>query len=182
MPGRIILVSACLLGVASNYKGTFHPAWESHFCRLVPAAKAAGIVFVPVCPEQLGGLPTPRLPSELQGSAESVLAGRTRVLAIDGADVTRPFVAGAEAAGHIARTLTADGAILSERSPSCGVHRVYDGSFGGKPIAGVGLATFVLHRLGIPTVSHQDLVESWNRETDPGCVHLLTRSLNWKSF
>lgn len=179
MSDRIILVSACLLGVATNYKGKHHPAWETLFRRLVPAAKSAGIVFVPICPEQLGGLPTPRPPSELQGNAESVLDGRACVLTIDGADVTKQFVAGAEAVGHIARTLGAVGAILSERSPSCGVHQMYDGSFDGKLIAGNGLSTFVLIRLGIPTVSHRNLIEAWNRETDPECVHLLDRELSW---
>ncbi|MBP7633516.1 DUF523 domain-containing protein [Candidatus Ozemobacteraceae bacterium] len=182
MPDRIILVSACLLGVASNYKGSRHPAWETLFCRLMPAAKVAGIVFVPVCPEQLGGLPTPRLPSELQGSAESVLGGRARILAVDGTDVTRPFIAGAEAVEHIARTLGAVGAILSEKSPSCGVHQVYDGSFGGKLIEGIGLSAFVLKRLGIPILSHRKLVESWNGEMDLECVHLLMRDMGWKDF
>lgn len=178
MPDRIVLVSACLLGVATNYKGTFHPAWETLFRRLMPAARAAGIVFIPVCPEQLGGLPTPRPPAELQGSAASVLDGSARVLTIDGADVTRQFVAGAKAAGHISRTLDAVGAILSERSPSCGVHRMYDGSFGRRLVEGVGLATFVLKRQGIPVVSHLDLVESWSSESDPECVHLLGRMLS----
>ncbi len=182
MPDRIVLVSACLLGVTSTYKGSFHPAWETLFRRLVPAAKAAGIVFVPICPEQLGGLPTPRPPSELQGSAEAVFDGRARVLAVDGADVTRQFIAGAEAAGHIARTLGAVGAILSEKSPSCGVHQVYDGRFGGKLIAGAGMSAFLLNRLGVPAVSHRTLVESWNSESDPECVHLLGRMLSWQDF
>lgn len=179
MSDRIVLVSACLLGIASNYKGKAHPAWDALFCKLTPATKAAGVVFVPVCPEQLGGLSTPRLPAEFKGRADDVFAGRARVMTIDGGDVSKQFITGAEMVGHIARTLGAVGAILSERSPSCGVHQVYDGNFDGRLVEGAGLATSLLNCLGIPTISHQDLVEAWNRDVGCDCVHFLKRELRW---
>lgn len=179
MPDRVVLVSACLLGVESNYRGKAHKAWDELFRNLVPAAKAAGIVFVPVCPEQLGGLTTPRPPAELQGRAEAVLGSDARIVTAAGDDVTMQFLAGARMTGHVARILGVAGAIMSEKSPSCGVRRVYAGTFDGRLVEGSGVSTCILLRLGIPVVSHEDIVEMRKKEGDYECVQFIKRELLW---
>ncbi|HEY9071449.1 MAG TPA: DUF523 domain-containing protein [Candidatus Ozemobacteraceae bacterium] len=169
MASRILLVSACLLGAETRYKSGPHTHWEALFRRLLPAAKAAGFVFVPVCPEQLGGLPTPRSPSELQGTADEVLAGTARVVTNQGVDVTRQFLLGARMTAHFATLLGASAAILAEKSPSCGVHRVYAGTFDGRLIDGAGVAARALSGLGIRCFSSDDLVDAERRDSgNPG--------------
>ena len=111
-----ILVSACLIGEACRYDGKSQP------CERVKAlGKAHNLI--PVCPEQLGGLPTPRIPSEVQPDG--------RVVNREGVDCTQAFVKGAQAAVSIARDRGCTCAILKSRSPSCGVKEVYDGTFTG---------------------------------------------------
>ncbi|HOY67506.1 MAG TPA: DUF523 domain-containing protein [Candidatus Ozemobacteraceae bacterium] len=158
MASRLLLISACLLGAETRYKGGPHPHWETFFRHVMPAAKAAGFVFLPVCPEQLGGLPTPRPPSELQGPAVDVLAGRARILTNQGVDVTHPYLLGARTVAHFASLLGAEGAVLTERSPACGVHRVYAGAFDGRLTDGAGLATRALLDLGIRCLSSDELL------------------------
>jgi len=174
---RILLVSACLLGVTSTYRGRAHADWMNVFKVLLPAAKAAGVVFVPICPEQLGGLATPRPPAEIQGTAAAVFEHQARVTTIDGLDVTRQFMSGAEMAAHIASATGAAGAILSEKSPSCGVHRVHSGCFDGKLVPGSGLVAHLLLRIHIPVMSNEDFVGLWDREKDPDGVQLM--KLDW---
>ena len=99
-----ILISACLLGIPCRYDGKAKPQpWAE--------ALAARHDLVPVCPEQLGGLPTPRAPSERRGD---------RVVMNTGADVTEQYRRGAEAALRLCRLTGCEAAILKERSPSCG--------------------------------------------------------------
>jgi len=177
MSRRILLVSACLMGVTSNYKGRAHADWLNVFRVLSPVAKAAGVVFVPVCPEQLGGLTTPRPPAEMQGTAVAVFENRARVLTVNGLDVTGQFILGAEMTAHIASTIGVAGAIMSEKSPSCGVHRVHSGRFDGKLIAGPGLAVQALLRARVPVVSNEEFARLWNRTDDPEGVQLM--KLGW---
>ena len=108
-----LLISACLLGLPCRYDGQ---------CRPLPALDTllASFSLVPVCPEQLGGLPTPRIPSEVQPDG--------RVVNREGVDCTQAFVKGAQAAVSIARDCGCTCAILKSRSPSCGVKEVYDGT------------------------------------------------------
>ncbi len=109
----MIIVSACLAGVACRYDGAAKPCEK--VIRLVAEGQA-----LPLCPEQLGGLPTPRLPAEQIGN---------KVIRKDGVDVTAEFNRGAQEALKIAKLVRAKTAILKARSPSCGSGKIYDGSF-----------------------------------------------------
>ena len=108
-----ILISACLLGVCCRYDGESKPIMQT-------VALMERYHLVPVCPEQLGGLPTPREPSERQGCA---------VVMKSGTDVTAQYRRGAEQTLHLARLYGCKAAVLKERSPSCGSGRIYDGTF-----------------------------------------------------
>ncbi len=128
-----IIVSACLMGVACRYDGG-SKKWE-------PLRSAlAGKAVVPVCPEQLGGLPTPRPPAHLAGGdGFDVLEGKARVVDDSGLDVTTPFRRGAEAVITIAKWTSARSCIFKARSPSCGVTGV----------TGVTAALCILHSLNV---------------------------------
>ena len=139
-----ILVSACLLGAACRYDGKSVP------CEAVLRLARRGACLVPVCPEQLGGLPTPRTPAERRG--ESVV---TR----DGRDVTAEYRRGAEQALSLARLLGCTRAILKSRSPSCGCGQIYDGSFSGTLRPGEGVAAQLLREGGLVVCTEQDLTE-----------------------
>ncbi len=128
-----ILVSACLLGVACRYDGK-----GQAIPRLNELLAACEVI--PVCPEQLGGLPTPRTPSERVGE---------KVLARDGTDVTCAFARGAMEALRLARLTGARLALLKARSPSCGSGEIYDGSFTGRTVPGNGVAAQALVDAGI---------------------------------
>lgn len=135
-----ILVSACLLGQPCRYDGgTFdYPEFRN-----IPDA-------VPVCPEQLGGLPTPRMPAEIVGGdGMDVLIGQAKVLRSDGVDVTQEFLQGAQEALLLALKNGATQAVLKARSPSCGCHAIYDGTFSGKTIPGQGVTAALLAAQGI---------------------------------
>ena len=128
-----ILVSACLLGVECRYngKGVLEPEIEAllHTHHLIP-----------VCPEIMGGLATPRTPAErIQG----------RVVTRDGEDVTMAYQKGAEAALKLAQLYGCRAAILKERSPSCGRGQIYDGTFTGRLIPGDGVCAGLLEQHGI---------------------------------
>ena len=142
-----IVVSACLAGIPCRYDGAARPD------RQAVAAVEAGLA-VPVCAEVLGGLPTPRPPAEIVGGdGYDVLAGRARVLAQDGHDVTRAFVAGASAVVEQAREHGAERAVLKAKSPSCGVGQVYDGTFSGTLTGGDGVLAAALRRAGVEVES-----------------------------
>ena len=111
----MILVSACLLGLKTRYDLEVH----DHPGLL---AELEGKAFVPVCPEQLGGLPTPRAPARLVGGdGNDVLYGRAAVVNELGHDVTRHFIRGATECLKIARITHAAVAYLKAKSPSCGL-------------------------------------------------------------
>ena len=112
---QVILVSACLAGLRTRYDDRLidHPECSEAL---------EGTIWVPVCPEQLGGLPTPRCPADIVGGdGNDVLAGRARVVCSDGTDVTEAFVRGAEMVADIAGRLQVAKVFLKARSPSCGV-------------------------------------------------------------
>lgn len=149
------LVSACLLGVACRYDGQSCPAPE-----LTDLATRGEVVAI--CPEVAGGLPTPRLPAEIEGASAgldgyAVLDGRTRVVRNDGLDVTAEFMQGAEAALALARQLGVGRAILKSDSPSCGAGRIHEGKFSGKLVPGDGVTTALLRRNGIEVINEIDL-------------------------
>ena len=128
-----LLVSACLLGENCRYSG------GNNYC---PAAAALGERYelIPVCPEVLGGLPTPRVPSERTGE---------RVMGRDGTDVTAAFRLGAERALETALAQGITRAVLKERSPSCGSGQIYDGAFTGRVIPGQGVTAELLSARGV---------------------------------
>ena len=128
-----ILVSMCLLGVNCRYDGGGKALEE--IGELMELAE-----LIPVCPEILGGLPTPRVPSErLDG----------RVVTRDGRDVTAAFRRGAQEALKLAELFGARMALLKERSPSCGSGQIYDGSFSGGLTSGDGVTAELLKANGI---------------------------------
>jgi uncharacterized protein YbbK (DUF523 family) len=138
---RTILVSACLLGVRCRHDGR-----DRLEATLVEEA-GPGAAFVPACPEELGGLGTPRPSAELRGGDGSdVLDGRARVVDVHGRDVTDAFVSGARRALDIARASGATEAWLTERSPSCGCGATHAD---GRLLAGPGVAAALLSRAGI---------------------------------
>ncbi|WP_308202829.1 DUF523 domain-containing protein [Crossiella sp. SN42] len=141
--GKPLVVSACLAGVRCRYDG--RDKADPGVVALVDEG-----VAVPVCPELLGGLATPRRPAEIVGGdGDDVLDGRARVVEDTGADVTAQYLAGARRMLAIATAVGASRAVLQERSPSCGARRRYDGSFSGTLVDGVGVAAALLRRNGI---------------------------------
>ena len=113
---KIYLVSSCLFGLKTRYDGKVISPGNT-FRHAV-----AGTVYIPVCPEQLGGLPTPRAADIIEGDGYDVLAGRSRVVCRNGDDVTENFILGANQVLQIARKLKVSRIILKAGSPSCGFH------------------------------------------------------------
>ena len=137
-----LLISACLLGCRCRYDGASktHPLAE---------ALAKDYELVPVCPEQMGGLPTPRPPAERQGD---------RVVTHTG-DVTEAYRRGAEEAWRLCSLMGCQAAVLKERSPSCGHGAIYDGSFSGRLTEGSGVTAQLLAERGIPVYGESRIAE-----------------------
>ncbi len=147
------MISACLMGDLVRYDG--RRAGLDH-ARLRVWRKQGRIVAV--CPEAAGGLAVPRPPAQIAGgSGADVLDRRARVMDVDGRDVTDFFLKGAEQALSIARQHLIRIAVLKEKSPSCGVHRIYDGHFNNTLRPGVGVTTALLERGGIRVFSEREL-------------------------
>ena len=134
-----ILVSACLLGTPCRYDGSGKA--DARLLKL-----GAKRQLIPVCPELLGGLPTPRPPAERVGA---------RILDKDGADVTAAFLRGAQETLRLARLLGCKTAILKARSPSCGAGQIYDGTFSSRLIAGHGVTAALLMQNGITVFTEE---------------------------
>ena len=128
-----ILVSACLLGENCKYSGGNNKCDE-----IIELGKKHKLI--PICPECFGGLPIPRVPSEIKDG---------RVYAKTGEDLTNEFNDGAEKALYVAEESGCQLAVLKERSPSCGFGEIYDGSFSGKTIRGNGITAQLLYDHGI---------------------------------
>src|SRR2546423_9217481 len=137
-----ILVSACLLGVRCNHKGGASPS-------PAVAALADRARLVPVCPEVVGGLSTPRPAAELQPDG--------RVANESGADVAAAYRRGAAHAVRVAQAIGASDAVLKARSPSCGCHQVYDGTFSRRLVDGEGVTAAALRAAGLAVCSEEDL-------------------------
>jgi len=150
LPEEPLIVSACLVGVDCRLDGGHNSRVTVHLDRRFR--------LVPVCPEQLGGLSTPRSAAEIQGGAgDEVLDGLARVVTKGGEDVTARFVAGAEETVRIAQLVGAGRAVLKARSPSCGVGRTYDGSFCHRLRDGHGVTAARLLRVGVEIRTEEDL-------------------------
>lgn len=128
-----LLISACLLGAACRYDGGRKPMAEVE-------QLARQYHLIPICPEQLGGLATPRPPAERVGE---------RVVTCHGGDVTAAYARGAEEALRMAELCECRKALLKAKSPSCGCGEIYDGSFTGTLISGSGVTAELLTRRGI---------------------------------
>ncbi len=135
------IVSACLAGIACRYDG------RANTCAAVVQMVAEGRA-VAACPECLGGLPTPRMPSEIVHG---------KVMTRDGHDVTRFFRLGAQAATDLARQQGCTAAILKSRSPSCGYGQVYDGTFSKGLCEGDGIWAAQLRQAGFALFSEECL-------------------------
>jgi uncharacterized protein YbbK (DUF523 family) len=139
----MLIVSACLAGKPCRYDGEGKP--NDEIVALYERGEA-----VLVCPEEMGGLTTPRVPSEIAlGTGEDVLNGNARVITKDGRDVTKEFMLGAQETLCTARSCGAKLAILKAKSPSCGCGMIYDGTFSGKLHEGDGVTAALLKRNGV---------------------------------
>ncbi len=136
-----ILVSACLLGLPCRYDGKSKPCDQL-------IALAGKHTLIPVCPEQLGGLPTPRPPAEIRGD---------RVRTDTGADVTDAYRLGADCAARVYAINRCDCAVLKARSPSCGRGVIYDGTFSGRLTAGDGVTAAALARAGAAVYTEDEI-------------------------
>ncbi|PKM76806.1 MAG: DUF523 domain-containing protein [Firmicutes bacterium HGW-Firmicutes-15] len=144
------LISACLCGINCKYNGGNN--MNPYYWALL---RQGG--FIPICPEQLGGLPTPRTASEVVGgTGEDVINGNAQVFTRDGQDLTNSFLKGAQETLRIAIQTGIDGAILQSRSPSCGHGKIYDGSFTGNLIDGNGVTVALLKKNDIKIWNDQD--------------------------
>lgn len=133
MTKQPLLISACLLGVRCRYDGACKACAQA-------SALAQQYQLIPICPEQLGGLPTPRTPAERRGE---------HVFTKDGRDVTAEYQRGAEEALRLAQLFCCEAAVLKERSPSCGSGTIYDGSFSSTLCEGYGVCAQILLEHGI---------------------------------
>lgn len=146
-----IMVSACLAGENCKYNGG--NSKNNKVLKLM-----AGNEIITVCPEQMGGLPTPRASSEICDGT---------VMSKDGKNVDREFRLGAARCLEIARARKPDLIILQSRSPSCGVKQRYDGSFSGKLVNGSGVTAQLLIENGFQVIDVEDMDEYsdlWNKE------------------
>lgn len=139
-----ILVSACLLGLCCRYDGK-----EKADGRVLELLKRDDILLIPVCPEQLGGMETPRLPSERRGEA---------VVNRFGEDVTGYYRKGAAQVLKLAELYDCKAAVLKERSPSCGKGRIYDGTFSGTLTEGDGVTAELLKCHGIQIFGESEVL------------------------
>ncbi|MBP1753727.1 MAG: hypothetical protein H6Q59_125 [Firmicutes bacterium] len=138
------LVSACLAGIDCRYDG--RDSANEKIRELVQQGKA-----IPVCPEQLGGLTTPRISCEIVNQS-----GDKKIINKEGADRTAEFTLGAERTLAIAKALGINRAIMKSKSPSCGCGLIYDGTFTGNLVPGNGMATDLLIRHGIEVCTEKE--------------------------
>ena len=136
-----LLVSACLLGCPCRYDGKSKP-------NDAVLALMSQYTLIPICPEQMGGLATPRIPAERKDGG---------VFTENGGDVTGQYCRGAEEALRLARLYGCKYAILKERSPSCGSGQIYDGSFSHTLISGDGVTAQLLKESGITVLGESEV-------------------------
>ena len=140
-----ILVSACLLGECCRYDGKSKPCE-----RVITLSNTYNLI--PICPEVMGGLPTPRIPSEICGEL---------VLMKDGRNVTQNYNSGAQKALEIAIENACTVAILKEKSPSCGSSLIHNGLFDGGLVEGDGITTQLLKKNGIRVLGESEITENF---------------------
>ncbi|NJC87546.1 MAG: DUF523 domain-containing protein [Desulfuromonas sp.] len=145
-----VLVSACLLGLPTRYDGS-----AKRNQTVLDWLAREKMIPIPVCPEQLAGLPTPREKTRFcLGDGRAVVTGNGAVITFSGQPMNEPFLRGAHMALRIARIAGCQRALLKERSPSCGVHQIHCNE---TMVAGVGVTTALLVDAGISVQSEEDL-------------------------
>ncbi len=146
-----IVISACLIGEKCRYNGR-----DSKSEAITNKFDVDSLIQI--CPEQMGGLSTPRPAAEIVGGdGEAVLDGKAQVVTVDGEDRTEAFLAGAYRALEIAQAQGATHAILKSKSPSCGCGQIYDGSFTGNLTDSDGVTAALFRRHGIEIMTEEDL-------------------------
>ena len=151
-----VLVSACLIGERVRYNGMINSCGSS----ILADWKRQGRI-VPFCPEVAAGLSVPRPSSEIAGGdGSTVWRGDARVVNINGQDVTKYFLDGAQKALELTRSLKITLAVLKEGSPSCGSTYIYDGSFSGIKIPGRGVTSVLLGENGIRVFNEREIPEA----------------------
>ena len=147
------IVSACLCGVNCKYSGGNN---KNEKCmKLLREGRA-----ILVCPEQMGGMNTPRNPVEIVGTAKEIIEEKKgKLVDCEGNNNTESFIKGAYEVLNIVRETGINRAILKEGSPSCGCNLVYDGTFSGKRVAGKGITAYILEKEGVNVFSDEDIEE-----------------------
>jgi uncharacterized protein YbbK (DUF523 family) len=140
----MILVSSCLLGLCCRYDGK-----EKEYKKVLEYLKDK--TYITVCPEQMGGLPTPR------GAAEIVSLEPLKIMTEDGIDVTGAFQKGVDEVLKLIKPLPIEKAILKSLSPSCGTYKIYDGTFSRNLIVGSGIVSKALQEMNIEVINEEDL-------------------------
>ena len=143
----MILISACLVGLNCKYNGKNN--YDEKALQLVKSGEA-----IPICPEQLGGLSTPRNSAEIK-----IINNEVHVFDNENKDVTDAFVKGANEVLKLAKELNVKKVILQSRSPSCGVGKIYSGNFDGKLIDGNGILAQMLIDNDIEVIDIEKLIE-----------------------
>ena len=147
---RPILVSACLLGLATRYDGRSKPC-----PRVFDYLATEGLLPIPVCPEQLAGLATPRPPARFEsGDGEALWLGQGELINQRGEPMNAVFMRGAQETLRIAQLTACHRALLKEGSPSCGLHRIHRGE---ARVAGIGVTGALLRQAGLTLISDEDL-------------------------
>lgn len=142
-----VAVSACLLGVNCRFDGGNSKNTDA-------VEQSQTHELIPICPEEAGGLPTPRPPVEIVGGdGYDVLDGKAKVLTADGQDKTAEFLKGAQQALALVQAQGVKCVILKAKSPSCGCGEIYDGTFSGTLISGDGVTAALLKRHGIEIIT-----------------------------
>lgn len=143
-----VLISSCLLGENVRYDGDNNLISQNKFIQKLQKLN----LIVPICPEVEGGLPTPRVPVEIQNK---------RAINKEGEDKTDEFNQGANKALEIALQNGIEMAIMKSKSPSCGVGQIYDGTFSKKLINGDGISVVLLKESGIKIFTEEEIGEAY---------------------
>ena len=143
-----VLISACLLGQNCRYNGGHSQLIE---------LDEMDVEWIPVCPEESGGLGTPRPSAEIQGTAEDIINGKGQVLTNEGKNVTTEFIQGAEKSLQLGLESEVKIAVLKSKSPSCGIGKIYDGSFTKTLKTGNGVFAHLCYENDIVCISSDNI-------------------------
>jgi len=143
-----ILISACLLGKNCRYNGGHSQLTE---------LEKIDVEWILVCPEELGGLGTPRPSAEMQENAETILNGKGKIINNQGKNVTAEFIQGAEKSLQLGLEAEVKIAVLKSKSPSCGIGKIYDGSFTKTLKTGNGIFAHLCHKNDIVCIPSDNI-------------------------